>query len=222
MFRKLFKKENGETVVEATMVVPIVIIVIFLLIYLGFVLYQQTILTVVANDTAASIGQVYATPSKDPFVGYTNTEKLSETKLYRNLYNAVGNAMGKTDTVDGNNELKAQWFAKYRLASTQLYKEKGSITYDIGFERQPGTVLQKIVVVKIKATYDLPFLKFFGISNSEKLFEAEARAQCFDLLDYSSTLSLVNTVLTDSVGSTAEKINKVFDAIKDFKQKLGE
>lgn len=217
MLRKV-KSENGETVVEATFIVPIVIMIIFIMMYLGFILYQQTIMTVVANEVSASIGQVYATPSKDPFTGFTETETLSKTKLYRNLHNAIGNALGAADTVDGSNQTKGQWFGKYRMASHCLYEQTGSMEVDVAFERRSGTLLQKEVVVKIEAVYDLPFLRFFGIQNSQKRFTATGRAQCQDLLDYASTLSLVNTVADDTLKPLAED---VMEAIEKFKNFLG-
>ena len=210
---KRIKDEDGQTVVEATIVVPIVIMVIFVLMYLGFILYQHTIITVVANDTAASIGQVYATPSKDPFVGYAEPNMLNKTKLYRNLRNAVAGAMGAADTVDGSNQRKGTWFAKYRLMSSRLYKESGDLVIDVAFKRRDGAILQKDVIVTITATYELPFLRFFGVQDVQKEFRGQGRAQCLDLLDYSSFLSLVNTVANDVLEPSADK---VVSAINEF------
>lgn len=215
---KWIKDEDGQTVVEATIVVPIVIMVIFVLMYLGFILYQYTVITVVANDTAASIGQIYATPSKDPFVGYTETTTLTKTKLYRNLHNAVAGALGAADTVDGSNQVKGTWFAKYRLMSTRLYKESGDLAVNVDFERRDGAILQRDVVVTVKATYELPFLKFFGIQDTQKEFSGQGRAQCLDLLDYSSFLSLVNTVANDVLEPSADK---VVSAIEEFMGQFG-
>lgn len=215
--RKKLKNEDGMTAVEASFIVPVVLIIIFLLMFLGFIMYQKTALYVIANDTAASIAQVYATPSKDPFVGYTDTKNLSQTDLYRNLTNAINKS------VNEKNVTKANWFAQYRLASNRIYREKGDFKVYTTYETMPGTILQKIIVVRIEATYDLPFIRFFGAKNSEMNIVAEGRAQCMDMLDYSSTLSLFNTVandLLDEAGEAVVKVGEIVDKIKDFSKNL--
>ena len=43
------KRENGEVVVEASIIVTLVFIVISIMFYIGMVLYQQTAISTVAN-----------------------------------------------------------------------------------------------------------------------------------------------------------------------------
>lgn len=211
------KDENGEIVVEASFVFPLVIFVVFIIIQLGFIMYQQTLLTVVANETASSLAQIYSTPSKDPFVGFINTEELSKVKLYRNILNDAKNGIDK----------KA-WFVKYRLAKQRLYRESGDFTIEIDFEHQPGTILQKTVVVKIEARYDLTFFRLFGVRDTSKVFRAEGRAECLDLLDYSSVLCLADNVADDVLDPVASatinvknRLSEVLPKIMEFAYDIG-
>ncbi len=210
---KRFKSEDGQTAVEASFVVPVVIMVIFILMYLGFMLYQETLITVVANETAQTISQVYSTPEKDPFIGYAEPVGLSKTKLYRGIRQTFGKIVGASDTVDGKNQVKADWFARYRLISKRLFMESEGFVVDVAFERRDGSVLQRDVVVTIKVTYELPFLRFFGIQNTKKQFVGVGRAQCLDLLDYVSVISLINNVTNDTLNQAAGEANDIVDKV---------
>ncbi|MBQ3045597.1 MAG: pilus assembly protein [Clostridia bacterium] len=214
--KEISKNESGSTAVEASIVVPIVIMIIFVMMYMGFIMYQQTALTVIANETAASIGQIYSTNSKDPFIGFTTPQNLSDTDYYRTLKTAL-NIHG---SLESEAETKSNWYAQYRITSSRLYKEAGDIKINTEFEKTPGMVLQKTAVVTVEATYDLPFIRFFGIVDSTVEVSAVGRAQCFDILDYGSTMSLATTMAKDIVDPFAAEVQKIFDAIKMISSKI--
>ncbi len=212
--KEFSKSEKGSAAVEASIVVPIVIMIIFVMMYMGFIMYQQTVLTVVANETAASIGQIYSTNSKDPFIGFTTPQKLSDTIYYRTLQNTLGNFINIHGSLDSEAATKSNWYAQYRIASSRLYKEAGDIKINTTFESTPGMVLQKTAVVTVEATYDLPFIRFFGIVDSTVEVAAVGKAQCFDILDYGSTMSLASIMARDIVDPFSEKVQEVFNAIE--------
>lgn len=214
--KEISKNENGSTVVEASIVVPIVIMIIFVMMYLGFIMYQQTALTVIANETAASIGQIYSTNSKDPFIGFTQPQELSDTYYYRSLQNTLNNFTSIHGALDSEAETKSNWYSQYRIMSSRLYKESGDIKVSTSFEKTEGMALQKTVVVTVEATYDLPFIRFFGVVDSTITVAAEGRAQCFDILDYASTMSLASTMASEMIDPAAGEISEVFNAIEKF------
>lgn len=214
--KEFSKEESGSTVVEASMVVPIVLMIIFVMMYLGFIMYQETALTVVANEAAASIGQVYSTNSKDPFIGFTTPTELSDTYYYRSLRNALNSLTQIHGALDSEAAKKADWYSQYRIVSNRLYKENGDIKVSTSFESTPGMMFQKTAVVTIEATYDLPFIRFFGIADSTVAVKAVGRAQCFDILDYASMMSLASNVISDTLDVVAEGIQEVFNAIETF------
>lgn len=219
---RFFKSEQGETVVEASLVFPVVLFVIFFLIYVGFIMYQQTILTVIANDTAASIGQVYATPARDPFVGYTDTTALANTKLYRSIYDAVDGALnGGQSEVESDNQEKGNWFARYRLISHRLFKESGDMKVNVTFENRPDSLFQKVVVVELETTYSVPIVRLLGIQNDTIRYTAEGRATTYDILDTASTASLVSMVVNDVTAPLASQLNELYETIMKFVDWLG-
>ncbi len=212
--KEISKNEKGSAAVEASIVVPIVIMIIFVMMYMGFIMYQQTVLTVIANETASSIGQVYSTNSKDPFIGFTTPQKLGDTDYYRTLKNVLNNFVTIHGSLESEAATKSNWYAQYRLTSSKLYKEAGDIKIKTEFEKTPGMVLQKTAVVTVEATYDLPFIRFFGIVDSTIEVTAVSKAQCFDILDYGSAMSLATTIAKDVVDPMASEIDRVFEAIK--------
>lgn len=217
--KEFTKKESGSTVVEASIVVPIVLMVIFVMMYLGFIMYQQTSLQVIANETASSAGQIYSTYTKDPFIGFVTPKQLSDTEYYRTISNAIGSLGEAHGKLESSVETKAGWYSRYRLKSSRLYKESAGMTINTDFEKVPGSIMQKSVVVTIRATYDLPFIRFFGIVDSKIEVEAVGRAQCFDILDTGSTASVVSNLIDETFDSTAKSVSEVVDAIKDFYNK---
>lgn len=214
--KEFTKKESGSTVVEASIVVPIVLMVIFVMMYLGFILYQHTLMQVIANETASSIGQIYSTKTKDPFIGFATPAELSQTEYYRNLKNSFGSLGGAHGALESEVETKGNWYAKYRLKSSRLYSESEAMIVHIDFERVPGSIMQKSVVVTASATYDLPFIKFFGVVDSTIDVAAVGRAQCFDILDTGSTASVVSALINDTLDTAAPSAANVVKAIDEF------
>ena len=79
------KRENGEVVVEASIIVTLVFIVISIMFYIGMVLYQQTAISTVANRTATNISQVYSNTLRDPFTGYVDPDNAYQSVTYSNM-----------------------------------------------------------------------------------------------------------------------------------------
>lgn len=214
--KKYTEKDDGLTAVEASIIVPIVLMVIMVMLYLGLILYQQTSLQAIVNETASSVGQIYSTKTKDPFIGFTKPSTLSETEYYRSFINLVGNVSGAHNTLDSEVERKAIWYAKHRLSSTRIYKESAGLEIFVDFERVPGSIMQRAVVVKGVVNYDLPFVKFFGIMDSTVRVTAVGRAQCFDILETGSTVSVITSFMEQSLDVMAPAFADVVQAIKDF------
>ena len=125
------KKENGEVVVEASIVVTLVLIVITIMLYVGMILYQQTLVSVMANQTASNIAQVYGNNLKDPFTGYVDSDRVYQSITYSNM---------KTDAYMDVIEQKANVFAKYRLKSSRILAT-GNTSVEIDIVKKPNELL---------------------------------------------------------------------------------
>ena len=109
------KREKGEMMVEASLVLTVVIVVIVSLAYLGLIMYHQTLITSTANQTASNIAQVYSNSSKDPVTGYIDVSNLDNDGMVNKMKNQAYADIIKE---------KAEWYSKYRLAKGNFLKSE--------------------------------------------------------------------------------------------------
>ncbi len=167
------KNDRGELVVEASIIVTLVMIVITIMLYVGMVLYQQTLISVTANQTASNIAQVYSNNLKDPFTGYVAPDRVYQSITYSNM---------KTDAYMEVVEQKANVFSKYRLKSSRILAN-GNTSVEVDIVKKPNELLKSQIVVTIHDSYDIPLVGMFGIDGLVQ-FEASGRADCVDILEY--------------------------------------
>ena len=167
------KRENGEVVVEESLVVTLVVVFVTSMLYIGMILYQKTLVSIMANQTAANIAQVYANNLKDPFTGYIDADKVYQSITYSNM---------KDDAYIDVLEQKATVFAKYRLKSGRILAI-GITDVDVQIVKKPHEILKSQIVVTIHDQYDMPLVGMFG-TNGLVDFTASGRADCVDILEY--------------------------------------
>ena len=148
------KNQSGEVVVEASIIVTLVLIVITIMLYVGMILYQQTLVSVMANQTASNIAQVYGNNLKDPFSGYVDPDRVYQSITYSNM---------KTDAYMTVVERKANIFAQYRLKSSRILVN-GNTAVEVEVVRKPHELLKSQIVVTIRDRYDVPLVGMFGTS----------------------------------------------------------
>ena len=137
------KRENGEVVVEASIVVTIVVIFISVMLYIGMILYQQSLVSMMANQTASNIAQVYSNSLRDPFTGYVDVDKVYQSVTYSNL---------KDDAYMDVIKQKADVFSKYRLKSSRMLANE-SLSVDVQIVKKPNELLKNQIVVTIRDKY---------------------------------------------------------------------
>ena len=167
------KRESGEVVVEASIVVTLVMIIITIMLYVGMILYQQTLVSVMANQTASNIAQVYSNNLKDPFSGYVDPDRVYQSITYSNM---------KTDAYMSVVEQKANIFAQYRLKSSRILAN-GNTSVEVQVVKKPDELLKSQIVVTIRDHYDVPLVGMFGTSGLVE-FASSGRADCVDILEY--------------------------------------
>lgn len=167
------KKESGEVVIEASIVVTLVVIVISIMLYVGMVLYQQTAIAVVANRTATNISQVYSNALRDPFTGYLDSDNAYQSITYSNM---------KTDAYLDSLKQKGSTFVSYRLKKSQIIPEIDR-NVEIEIINKPNEILKKQIVVTITDSYDVPLVGLFNVDGKVS-FTASGRADCVDYLEY--------------------------------------
>ena len=167
------KGESGAVAVEAAIVVTIVVIFISVFLYIGMILYQQSLVSIMANQTASNIAQVYSNSIKDPFTGYVDSDSVYQSVTYSSM---------KTDAYVDVLTQKANTLADYRLKSSRILTT-GNQNVDVSIVKKPNELLKSQIVVTIRDKYQLPLVSFFGMDNKLE-FSASGRADCVDILEY--------------------------------------
>lgn len=167
------KRENGELVVEASIIVTLVVIFMTIMLYVTMVLYQQTLVSVMARQTASNIAQVYSNSIRDPFTGYIDSDKVYQSATYDDM---------KTDAYLDAIEQKANVFAKYRLQSSRILPAE-STSVEVEIAKKPNELLKSQIIVTIHQSYRIPLIGLFTKDKPVE-FAASGRADCVDLLEY--------------------------------------
>lgn len=198
------KRESGEVVVEASIVVTLVMIVITIMLYVGMILYQQTLVSVMANQTASNIAQVYSNNLKDPFTGYVDPDRVYQSITYSNM---------KTDAYMDVIEQKANIFAKYRLKSSRILAT-GNTSVEIDIVKKPNELLKSQIVVTIRDSYDIPLVGMFGTDGLVE-FGSIGRADCVDILEYINGVEAIGNPEESNVSFLPDSKNCTVTFIPD-------
>ena len=200
------KRESGQVVVEASIVVTLVFMVISTMLYIGMAMYQQTAISVIANRTATNIAQVYSNNLKDPFTGYYDPESAYQSVTYGNM---------KTDAYIDSLEQKGIAFAEYRLKKAQIISAIDR-DVEVNVVQKPGEVLKAQIVVTIEDSYNVPLMRLFGV-NGDISFSGTGRADCVDLLEYFNGIEAVADPENSPIPSLPDSDTCVITFVRDRK-----
>ena len=199
------RREDGALMLNGMIAMLATILIMVFLMSLGFLFYQQWIVSNVANDTAARVAQSYAYPNTDPVIGYIDVELMDHVPLFR--------YMG--DELEAENVEKAENYGAWAL-------ELSSLAYpvsppEIRAEVFSDSLARRHIEVTVRAEYEMPLggaLEFFGMDGTIE-YEATGYGVCMDLMDYIYTVDTVKTLSEDTISS------KFLGAADSFLSMLG-
>lgn len=179
--KKERESESGEIVIEATFIVTICLFTIFAMISMGMYLYQQAVVRIAAQKTAADMAMVYPHLDKEPYYGYTNYYDFMDDYVYRNTIRASRTAKTNTN--------KAKWYG-YGLLSRMSLAEDEYRKAHVDVTIKSSGVIERYVVVRISQDYTLPLAgSVFGLLGAPESLpiSAGASAKVFDMTDFMSS-----------------------------------
>lgn len=146
-------RDRGSMTVEASIIVPLVILSIVALIYMGIVLYQQAQLRSAADMAAEAGAMVWSDAKADTGTGRVEMPDIGSGSLYWRLVDADREEKLKRITIYAENALR-----KGRLLNAATTKVSADIK---------DYVVYKKLEVAVENTYELPLgslLRLFGAS----------------------------------------------------------
>ena len=200
MFKVVYDKlkdESGNTMIEATFVMTLSLIIVLLMLLFGFIFYQETLLQTVADDTARKIASTYTYTNKDPVTGYITTDSLRDQGFVDSMYFLTGENSGK----DFKEEKEAKSLAKTLMNKKRL-RACQSFEYNIDIRNSNMVFFQKEIVVSLEEKYSIPLLNMLGMNSSDGLITRKytAKALCYDHIGAQSYYSTF-AALAKNVGN---------------------
>lgn len=208
------KDENANSVIEATFVVTVAIIIIAVLIMWSFLFYQETLLQSAANRTASDIASTYPYKKKDPVTGYIGINNLEDQGFWESAYMLSGDVGFNSKNaleVEEAKKLCEELIDNNRLLRGQDY----NCTVEI--KSSDKAFFQQEITVTVSETYSIPFAKMLGIDNSQIKREYTGYAQCVDIIGAKSYYNMLNAVAKRLAKDTPVKIvNQIVNIMKNF------
>lgn len=199
-----WKSEEGEMIVEATLVFPVVFFVIFFLIYFGNVFYVSSKVDAVV-DTMAIRG---AADYTDPMLG-----TIRETGKAPKSYNDIRPYRYWFKTVSVENDIRQKLGEKLGGLGSGFFAgmEPASITTKAVYENH---LFYDVFVVEVRYNIQFP-IRFIGSENPVMLkLNSKAVASATDTDEFIRNTDMI----LDYYESTGvkDKVQKAVDKVKEF------
>ena len=198
----LLKDENGEIMLESTIIFTIVLFVLIAMLSLGFMFYQQAALGSLTTEIAQDIGANYKLSST------TDKGSYNSQNLYRTTFNLA-------KAKEYHTKRAAEMFEeKYRIVTLGINSSAPEIKIDIVNDNVGRLHAEVSVSVECSIFLD-GALKFFKIIDSTLNFTANTRAECLDITSYAGQVQFLNYVTNklDGEDSPVSNITNIIEQI---------
>lgn len=213
-FLKDAKDQNGEVMLEASIVLVSVIILLMVMLSLSFMFYQEAMMTSVANEIAADVAKNYKMPTLAIGDNEPQVNDVESVKMYRLSFGLR--------TLESAHEERADSYADWRIELATLGINPGDV--DVKCEIKRSGIGRAYVKVTVRQTTDFflsGILDYAGITEENTAFGATAYAECNDLMGYTSLLNFtryLTEILNDQAGLRA--IGNLYESMKGFINEL--
>lgn len=204
--KEYFRDENGEVMLESTIMMVLTLMLLIAMISVGFLFYQQAMVNTVAADLASDIASSYKLTNQEIGSDDVSSKSLEDIKLYRTSV-----AMSSMKAL---HKERAEAYLPWRINLSTLGisdKEPVLENFDITIDNVGRMHIDVTVAMECDILFD-GALKFFGIIDSTPTFRATGRAECLDVTAYASHVQFLQYVSKKS-GEVLPNGSKAIDSI---------
>lgn len=201
-----FKDESGAIMLEATYCVILTMFVFLFMISFGFVLYQNCLVHIVANEAAAELSQTYKYREVSDSSA-VSAEAVGSVGMYRFMFGNAGKLQQK-------NEQKLQTIASTRLMQTNLAQERGALRVSV--ERIPDDLGRYHLEITVSQKYGFllgDFLALLGLDEAQQI-ESKVYVAGTDVLFYMNSVRATKNVASmldnSIIGSVISAFQNLF------------
>lgn len=222
--RSILRKENGEIMLEATIVLLPTLMIMFAMISLSFLFYEQAVMNSIATEIASEVGRFYKYSNRyDDKMGANvlSDDDIENGKLFSSSF-----AMG---TIESQYEELAKTYARERITSASLGLDHSDleVTCDI-VNTAPGRSYVKVIVSQKTEFFLYEIWDLIGEDGVADItdFSGVAYAECSDLMGYTSMINFIeywtNAMVSgvDLLGATDDLIDSIKGVIEAGKTLL--
>lgn len=201
-----WRSENGEIMLESSIVLVFVLLLLMALLSITFMFYQQAMLNTVAAEIAADVAKN---------LKYTNLE-MGNDEITLDNYDGVKMyrmSIGHKKIENGQQD-RAEKYVVDRVNKTSLGLNSHNAEVECKVEH--SGIGRAYVTVKVTQKTDFfmsGVLEFLGIYDAEDGFTAHASAECLDLMTYTSMINF-----TENLGGWLAPLNPVGELYVNFKE----
>jgi len=191
--------DRGSITVEASIIVPLVILAVAASIYIGLLLYQRGLLQAAAEQAAEAGAMAWVTGTFELRTGKPMEGSFEKFALYRRLF-------------DSEKQSRLESIEQYALAAAGRHELVKAVNTNVEAVIKDYVVCRKMEVT-IRKEYSLPFgrfLKLFGGSDT-----VEMAVKAVSAID--EPTELIRT--TDFIIDIEKKLEKQFPGLKDIGDK---
>ena len=217
-FKAYIKDENGEVMLESTIVMLFTLFILIAMISVGFLFYQQAMLNTVAADIATDVATTFKLTDQEIGDNTLDPQSMKSVKLYRTTV-ALSSMRAK-------HKARANEYLPERVKLSSLGILKGDPVVD-KLDITVDNVGRMHVDVTVSMECEILFggaLEYFGFMDSPPKFTASASAQCIDITAYASHVQFLDYVGRKIEGSNVDKVITtvigIFDDAKSIKDIL--
>lgn len=208
--------QRGEVMLESAIIMVAVLILLFVLLGLSFMLYQQSLLNTVASEIAADLGKNYKFSTLPVGSTAISIDDVKKAPKYRTLNGILYDKSQKHDDDIHRADVYADW--RINLSSLGFDDDEIQISY---FSWQPTGVGRMCIQIEVSQETDFflsGILDFAGITDEHTLFSASAYAEVSDLSAYTSMVNF--TEYASGKLSLFDSIGGFYDSLKGLIEKL--
>ncbi|MCQ2534502.1 MAG: hypothetical protein MJ172_08055 [Clostridia bacterium] len=186
MVVKNTENNRGEIMLEAMIIFPTIVIILFFIIALFSIYYQHWNYNIIAEEIAMRVAQTYKYTGADVLEGSVQLEEIANLSPYRYWF--------YQDDFSGAAQRKANTIAKGR--SNMLF---GGENISVKTNVVKDTMGRRHVEVTFTAKYSVPFGGMFELLGIGKFTECKVvtYADCYDATNYLNTVDFVARVTND-------------------------
>ena len=179
--------ENGEIMIESLIVFGITMLLLFFMLAIYSVMYQNWNMQTIANEAVARVAQTYRFSKIDESSGYVTEKDFVDVGPYRYVTNTL------FKTMDKEVDERLDRYCQRRLSNTTYAKNVNKPECTVAVK--PDAMGRRHIELTLKCEYAVPFgevLDYFGFGGTTE-YEVTAYADCVDLVDYINFVDFVDT-----------------------------